>query len=237
MPNIYFQFKQFTVYQDKCAMKVSTDACVLGAWFAAKIRDYTYVLDIGSGTGLLMLMLAQKLRSQLHGIELELDCFKQLKENIAHNNWKDKCKVIIGDVRTYAFLVKYDFIITNPPFYENQLASDNDKINLARHSSNLTLDELLFVIDKNLTDDGTFGILLPYQRVKEFEKMASERKFYLSEKLLLKQSPKHDHFRGILHFTRRKVNPVQSYTLCIKDNFHNYTPDFTELLKDYYLKL
>lgn len=237
MPNIYFQFKQFTVYQDRCAMKVSTDACVLGAWFAAKIRDYTYVLDIGSGTGLLMLMLAQKLKSQVHGIELELDCFKQLKENIAHNNWKDKCKVIIGDVRTYTFPVKYDFIISNPPFYEKQLPSDDDKVNLARHCSNLNFQELLMAIDKNLTNDGTFGILLPYQRVKEFEQLASEKKFFLSEKLLLKQSPKHDHFRGILHFTRTKVSPVQSYTLCIKDNSQNYSSEFAELLKDYYLNL
>lgn len=218
-------------------MKVSTDACVLGAWFAAKIRDYTYVLDIGSGTGLLMLMLAQKLKSQVHGIELDLDCFKQLKENIAHNNWKDKCKVIIGDVRTYTFPVKYDFIISNPPFYEHQLQSGDDKINLARHSSNLTLQELISSIDKNLTNDGTFGILLPYQRVKEFEKMASENNFFLSEKLLLKQSPTHGHYRGILHFTRTKVSPVQSYTLFIKDNSKNYSPEFTELLKDYYLNL
>ena len=218
-------------------MKVSTDSCVLGAWFAAKIRDYTYVLDIGSGTGLLMLMLAQKLKSQIHGIEIELDSFKQLKENIAHNNWKDKCRVFIGDARTFTFPVKYDFIITNPPFYENQLQTGDEKENIARHSSNLTLDELLVAMENNLSDDGSFGVLLPYERVKGFEKLAEAKQFYLSEKLLLKHSPKHDHFRGVMHFTRHKVHPVQSYTLCIKDNHGIYTSEFVDLLKDYYLKL
>ncbi|MDX2045512.1 MAG: methyltransferase [Chitinophagaceae bacterium] len=236
MPNSYFQFKQFTVYQDKCAMKVSTDACILGAWFAAKIRDYTYILDIGSGTGLLMLMLAQKLKSQIHGIELDPDCFKQLKDNIGHNNWKDKCRIFIGDARTFVFPVKYDFVITNPPFYENQLPSDDERKNLAKHSSNLSLQELLDTTYTNLAEDGSLGILLPSQRVKPFRQMAEKKGFCLSEELQVKQTTQHDYFRSVLHFTKNKVSPVQSYSLAIKEK-DEYTAEFTELLKDYYLKL
>ena len=92
MPNPYFQFKQFTVYQDQCAMKVCTDACILGAWFAAKTPAFANVLDIGSGTGLLMLMLAQKHKGGITGIELDLDAFRQLKDNIEKSPWRQLLK-------------------------------------------------------------------------------------------------------------------------------------------------
>lgn len=96
-------------------MKVCTDACMLGAWFAEKVPQYATILDIGSGTGLLMMMLAQKSKALIHGIELDISCFKQLKENICQNNWKERFKIFPGDVRSYIFADKYDFIITNPP--------------------------------------------------------------------------------------------------------------------------
>src|SRR5215467_9195985 len=89
MSNPYFQFKQFTIHQDQCAMKVCTDACIFGAWFADKIPDHSTILDIGSGTGLLMMMLAQKSRSEVHGVEIDLTSFKQLKENINQNKWRE----------------------------------------------------------------------------------------------------------------------------------------------------
>ena len=93
MANPYFQFKHFTIHQDQCAMKVCTDACILGAWFSQKIADYSMILDIGSGTGLLMMMLAQGSESEIHGIEIDLPSFKQLKENISQNKWKDRLRV------------------------------------------------------------------------------------------------------------------------------------------------
>jgi tRNA1Val (adenine37-N6)-methyltransferase len=117
MSNPYFQFKQFTVHQDQCAMKVCTDACILGAWFANKTPAYASVLDIGSGTGLLMLMLAQKHKGGIMGIELELDAFRQLKDNIEKSPWRQLLKVFPGDVRSFFFPGKFDLIISNPPFY------------------------------------------------------------------------------------------------------------------------
>src|ERR1700736_6230070 len=102
MSNSYFQFKQFVIQQDQCAMKVCTDACILGAWFAEKTPSYSLVLDIGSGTGLLMLMLAQKHKGEIHGIELEQSCFNQLRDNIQQSKWKDKLKVFPGDTRSFA---------------------------------------------------------------------------------------------------------------------------------------
>src|ERR1700720_4654166 len=156
MSNSYFQFKQFVIQQDQCAMKVCTDACILGAWFAEKTPSYSLVLDIGSGTGLLMLMLAQKHKGEIQGIELDLAAYKQLKENMAQSKWKDELKVFPGDVRSFSFTHKFDFIITNPPFFEGDLAAASGAANLARHSKELTLAELLAVIDTNLESSGTF---------------------------------------------------------------------------------
>src|SRR5688572_25573553 len=158
MSHSFFQFKQFTIHQDQCTMKVCTDACILGAWFSAKIPEYCTVLDIGSGTGLLMMMLAQRTRSKIYGIEIDLASYKQLKENISQNKWKERLKVFPGDARTYSFPFKYDFIIVNPPFFENDLESESDREQVAKHSKMLTLDELVKVMDENLEPNGSFGI-------------------------------------------------------------------------------
>ncbi len=237
MPNPYFQFKHFTIYHDQCAMKVCTDACILGAWFAEKIPSYSMVLDIGSGSGLLMMMLAQKNKADIHGIEIDLPSFKQLKENINHSKWKDKLKAFPGDARTFSFPGQYDFIITNPPFFENDLPSEEENLNIAKHSKLLTLEELVKVIDRNLTRDGSFGILLPFHRLEYFMELCTERGFYLSEQLLVKQTPYHNYFRAVLHFKRRADKFTPMHELSIQDGKTNYTPEFTELLKDYYLYL
>ena len=184
-----------------------------------------------------MLMLAQKLKGRIHGIEIDLASFRQLKENINHCNWKDKIRIFIGDARTFVFPEKYDFIITNPPFYENDLKSADDRLNVARHANEMSLTDLLSTISANLTDDGSFGILLPYKRTEEFEKLALKKGFHLSEKLLVKQSIKHNYFRSILHFTRIKVDPVQSYELTIQGEGGKYSQECVDLMKDYYLYL
>src|SRR5580704_7658596 len=161
MSNLFFKFKEFTIHQDQCAMKVCTDSCILGAWFAGKIPSYSLVLDMGSGTGLLMLMLAQKSNAEFHGIELNLPTYKQLKENICGCKWEKRITVFAGDLRSWAFSEKYDFIITNPPFFEGDLEAATDEKNSAKHAKDLTLEELIIAIDKNLKPEGSFGILLP----------------------------------------------------------------------------
>jgi len=237
MPNPYFKFKQFTIFQDQCAMKVCTDACILGAWFSEKTAAYSSILDIGSGTGLLMLMLAQKHKGDILGIELDLSAFKQLKDNIGQSKWKGELKVFPGDVRHFNFPHKFDFIISNPPFYEGDLEAGSHTKNLARHSKELTLTELLTAVDDNLSAEGSFGILLPYHRVQYFEDLASTRHFHLRERLLIRKTPRHDLFRAVLHFSRNKENFVPQTELSIQDEQGMYTEDFVELMRDYYLKL
>jgi tRNA1Val (adenine37-N6)-methyltransferase len=237
MPNTYFQFKQFIIHQDRCAMKVCTDACMLAAWFAEKVSPWSFVLDIGSGTGLLMLMLAQKLNGEIVGIELDLESFTQLRENIAQSPWKDRLKAYPGDIKCFVFSEKFDFIISNPPFFEGDLETASDSKNLARHGKELKLAELIHVIDTNLKSSGSFGILLPYHRTDYFEDLAETYHFHLLEKLLVRPTPKHDYFRTILHFSRSKKNFVPMAELSIKNGAGAYTEEFTELMKDYYLLL
>ena len=237
MPNTYFQFKQFIIHQDQCAMKVCTDACILGAWFAAKVPNLSLILDIGSGTGLLMMMLAQKTNAEIHGIEIDLTAFKQLKDNIGQNSWKERLKAFPGDTRSYVFPDKYDFIITNPPFFENDLLSDSEEEQIAKHSKQLSLEELVTAIDNNLQSYGGFAILLSYHRWDYFDKLAGKKGFHLTEKLFVKQSPKHNYFRAILHYSRSRENFIPEFELMIQQENGNNSVEFIELMKDYYLKL
>jgi len=219
-------------------MKVCTDACILGAWFANKTPAYAPVLDVGSGTGLLMLMLAQKHKGPIRGIEIDLDAFHQLKENIGQSPWRQLLKVYPGDVRSFSFPEKFDFIISNPPFYENDLPGATAAANLARHSKELTFSDLLKVMDANLSYRGSFGVLLPYHRTSWFEELAATTYgFRIRERLLLRQTPNHGYFRSILHFCRHRDNFVPTTELTIRNREGSYTDDFSELMKDYYLYL
>ena len=219
-------------------MKVCTDACILGAWFADKAPAWSSVLDIGSGTGLLMLMLAQKHKGEIRGIELDLNAFRQLQDNIGQSPWRQMLRVFPGDARTFSFPGKFDFIITNPPFYEGDLPAATQEANLARHSKELTLSELLGVIDANLSAEGSFGILLPSHRTAWFEEQATAHfGFSLRERLLVRQTPRHDFFRSILYFSRHREKFAPTAELTIQDNDGVYSDDFTELMRDYYLYL
>ncbi|HZE83132.1 MAG TPA: methyltransferase [Puia sp.] len=271
MSKSYFQFKQFIIHQDRCAMKVCTDACILGAWIAggreraeARVRadgqrdrgdghPWSRALDIGSGTGLLMLMLAQKNGGSIQGIELDSVAFGQLQENIAQSKWKDRLGVVAGDAKDFVSPTKFDLIISNPPFFEGDLPAASHAGNLAKHSKELTLAELIRVIDVNLGEMGSFGILLPWHRVHYFEELAAGSGFYWREKLLVRQGPKHDFFRAVLHFSRGRKDEVSPGVarvdgvpeaggatvteLTIKDDAGNYTEEFVGLMKDYYLYL
>jgi tRNA1Val (adenine37-N6)-methyltransferase len=218
-------------------MKVCTDACILGAWFPVKIPKNATVLDIGSGTGLLMMMLAQRCQGEIHGIEIDPIAYKQLQENISQNDWKERLKVFAGDARSFQFPVTYDFIISNPPFFENDLLSTDNREQIAKHSKHLTLEALLEVITTNLQPDGAFGILLPYHRWEAFNKLATQQNFTLSEKLIVRHTPKHAPFRAILHYTRKHNQSGTDFELIIQQETGGYTPEFIELLKDYYLYL
>lgn len=218
-------------------MKVCTDACILGAWFAATTGKVNRILDIGSGTGLLMMMLAQKVEAEIHGVEIDQACFQQLKKNISQNFWSSRLQAVHGDIRTYSPAAPYDFIITNPPFFENDLQSQDEREQLAKHSQQLSLGELLQSIDKHLHVDGTFGILLPHSRWTHFNDLAIASGFFLCKKLFIRHSPMHPHFRSLLQYSRKQVESIKEMDIIINKVEGGYTDQFVALMKDYYLYL
>jgi tRNA1Val (adenine37-N6)-methyltransferase len=237
LPNNYFQFKQFIIRQERCAMNVSTDACLLGAWVAERIGASKNILDIGAGTGLLMLMLAQKSECPIDGIELDGPSYAQLQENITGSPWSDRLRAFEGDARTIELPQQYDLIISNPPFYDGDLNSPSAEKNLARHSSALSLEELLNLTEKHLAPRGRFAVLLPYHRSAYFEFLAREKKYYCNQKLMVRQSPAHSYFRSLLLFSKDHALTLPESTLIIKNSNGVYTGAFNELMKDYYLNL
>ena len=219
-------------------MKVCTDSCILGAWFAQKNLPHKTILDIGAGTGLLMFMLAQKTGASIDGVELNTACFDQLVQNIQASGWKQRLKAYQGDIRSYPLPIQYEFIITNPPFFEKNLPSFSNEEKIAKHSSELSLIQLVEVIDRNLLANGSFGILLPFERWEYFRQIANARQFHLSEKLLVKHSPVHDFSRAILYFSREPQNTTTTIDMSIhRPGAQGYSDEFVELLKDYYLYL
>jgi len=249
MSNSYFKFKQFTVHQDRCAMKVCTDACLFGAYIAEKLsaekvkqgkKDVSTdtpkkLLDIGTGTGLLSLMLAQKTGYHIDAVEIDEQAAQQAKENFEASPWKERLKVYHSSVLSYEpASQKYDFIISNPPFFEGDLKSVQTERNIALHSTELNLRELIIQIKRLLVKDGRFAVLLPFHRAAYFEKLAAEHEFFISERVLVKQTPKHNYFRAILLFETGLVKTNES-EIKIHDENRKYTAAFTNIKKDYYL--
>ena len=261
MPNTFFQFKQFTINQDKCAMKVCTDTCLFGAWVAEKIEigkckvenwkspserfwaenienkdgSFQRILDIGTGTGLLSLMLAQKTDFEIEAVEMDVDATTQASENVNASPWANQIKVHHSTIQQFNPSTQYDFIISNPPFYDNDLKGPNPQKNLAHHSQGLSLQEMMENVTRLLKPEGEFAILLPAHRADGFIKMANGSGFYLQEMVQVKQTEKHVPFRSMLWFSNKETSIVHSeITIKIDDK---YSEEFVTLLKPYYLYL
>ncbi len=240
MANTFFQFKQFTVHQDKCAMKVCTDACLFGAWVAEKVCDENWkldnILDIGAGTGLLSLMLAQKLtNAAIDAIEINPDAAKQAANNFQSSLWSNRFNIIEADIKSIEATKKYDLIISNPPFFDNDLKSPHADRNLALHSSELSIEQLVRIAKNLSAKDGKFAVLLPFHRAEETEELARSCGFFSEEKILVRQTDKHPFFRVMFIFGKTGA-PLKTSEIVIKQN-NVYSPQFIELLRDYYLYL
>ena len=215
-------------------MKVCTDSCILGAWTSGHMQRSEKILDIGTGTGLLALMLAQNSNAIIDGIESDPGSIAQASENILQSSFSNRIRIIDGDARHFSFPYKYDFIISNPPFYESDLHSPDQKKNRARHEVSLTLDELVAVIRSCLLKSGRFSILLPFHREDYFEMLAASNGFFLQKKLTIRQTPKHPPFRSICLYGYEKTEALISDELTIKDSDGKYSREFSELMKEYY---
>jgi len=240
VPNPFFQFKKFVIRQDRCAMKVCTDSCLFGAWTAnyleRKSVNVQRLLDVGAGTGLLSLMAAQKTNAGIDAVEIDRDSFEQAASNIAESPFSNQIHVFNADFKEWMPEGKYDMIISNPPFYENDLVPADDGRHLSKHSRGLSLEALLNRSMNLLNAAGCLAVLLPVHRAADFERIAGRHSLFVTEKMLIRQTPQHPYFRAILLLGFDQTPPQQT-TLEIKNEGNDYSAEFVRLLKDYYLPL
>jgi tRNA1Val (adenine37-N6)-methyltransferase len=241
MANAYFRFKQFTVHQDQCAMKVTTDSCLFGAWCAEEIKtekqEAKSALDIGTGTGLLSLMIAQKNNLKIDALEIDEATARQANANIGASAWKENITVHCTDALNFKYLQPYDIIISNPPFYEREIESADERKNKAHHGHTLRLHDLAGLVKKGLTRNGTFYLLLPYKRIHEIENILKKHELFIVKELVVSQSLTHLPFRFLIKGSTVPADAIETNFLSIRDEQQQYTREFTELLKDYYLYL
>ena len=230
--NTHFSFKQFTIHQDQTAMKVTTDACILGAY--TEVQGVKSVLDIGTGTGLLSLMLAQRSKAKIDAIEIDENAYNQAITNANQSNFKDTITVYNTSIQDFETDKRYDLIISNPPFFQNHLKSETESRNNSLHTDTLSFADLLSTVLRLLSPNGTFVVLLPVYESSVFEQLATSKELYPQKKLTIRHRKDTKILRIITTFGRIKKEIINE-ELIIKNPDESYSPDFQVLLKDYYL--
>jgi len=217
-------------------MKVTTDACVFGSWVPVPSGD---VLDIGTGTGLLSLMIVQRSECIIDAVELDEESYLQASENVQQSSWSDRIKVIHADVRKFPPDRRYDLIICNPPFFRNHLKSPSSaERNKARHADDLSHEELIGIAIQLLNyPEGRLAVLLPEFNAAEMILLAAGVKLFPEATLTIVDRQGLPAISKALVFSFHGGKPVKDETLIIKNKQGNYTSDFISLLKDFYLHL
>ncbi len=237
MSNSWFQFKEFRINQGQCAMKVTTDACILGAWTPIN-QAFKNVLDIGAGTGLLSLMLAQRNQNiNIDAIELDPTAALQASQNFKDSPWATRIKCCVADIRQHEASAKYDLIICNPPFFSNSLLGPTPTKNYARHDVSLTSHQLFTKARSMLTQEGYLSLLLPYKEYLQWRQNSIESGLYESQCLYIKHTPVSPVKRVVTILSTTQKSSPNITELVIKDYDGNYTNYFKELLSGYYLNL
>lgn len=236
MSNTYFQFKQFRVGQEHAAMKVSTDACIQGAWTPIGAGALN-VLDIGTGTGLLSLMLAQrKEQIQVDAIEIDVDAAAQAADNAARSPFADSITVHCADIRSWQPAQLYDLIVCNPPFFNNSLLGNQDKRNLARHNHSFTHEDMAQAITRLLDDAGAASVLLPASEQERWEHMLQRKGLFIQQRLWV-QPFEHSKPNRIISICGKVPQTIPDEVLVIYREPKEYTEAFTQLMQAYYLNL
>ncbi|NEO58522.1 MAG: methyltransferase [Okeania sp. SIO3B5] len=230
-----FRFKQFTILQDRCAMKVGTDGTLLGAWI--DISGAEKILDIGTGTGLISLMLAQRSLAQIDAVEIDVNSSIQARENVERSPWLDRIKIHNYSIQEYTESCekKYDLIVSNPPFFENASKAAKKARTVARHTDFLSQTDLLQTAVELLSDTGKLAVIYPVEQAKNFQTKARFFGLFCHKKLYVKPMPEIPTKRILMELSKNKLSP-QEDTLIIEAKQCLYTPEFIALIKDFYLK-
>jgi tRNA1Val (adenine37-N6)-methyltransferase len=229
-----FQFKRFTIRQDKATLKVGTDGVILGAW--ADVAGAERVLDIGTGTGLLALMVAQRNEgAQVDAVDIDDASAEQATENVAASPWSDRVRVHRMDVRRMKSDRKYDLIICNPPFYAGEMASPDPRAGLARHSGELSFEELVEQVDEHLADHGRFACIIPMNREVELAAAFAQRSIHPARRCEVKYLEDRPPKRLLLEFGRGRKD-FDPELLVVEHRPGEFTLQYKYLLKDFLLK-
>ncbi|WP_109302437.1 tRNA1(Val) (adenine(37)-N6)-methyltransferase [Aquimarina sp. AU474] len=233
-----FNFKQFTVQQDRCAMKIGTDGVLLGAWVPIK-ESVNSILDIGTGTGVIALMTAQRSHAEIiDAIEIDAEAYEQSVENFEASPWGDRLFCYHASFQEFVAEIddRYDLLISNPPFYAEDYKTANIQRDLARFQDALPLEHLMIGATKLLTDHGQFAIILPYKEEKKIIDIGEQIKLYPQKITRVRGTAKSDVKRSMLLFGFEERG-AETDEIIIEKSRHQYTDTYCNLTKDFYLKM
>jgi tRNA1Val (adenine37-N6)-methyltransferase len=233
MGNSWFQFQQFRIHQDRCAMKISTDAILLGSMAAA--YQPKKILDIGTGTGVIALMIAQRFpQANVSAVELDSDAAKQASENFLESRFSARLTLIHQRIQVFSEAEKFDLIVSNPPFFPDHLKSQDPKRSQALHTDQLSFAELIDKTFRILSDQGKFWVILPPRQMQDFESLAIKSGLFPFQKVKVKDSLIKAHHREVVGFSFLNQE-LKLSELILKDETGNYTPAYTNLLSGFLL--
>lgn len=234
MPNPYFRFKQFIVFHDRCAMKVGTDGVILGAW--ADCKGANTILDIGTGSGLIALMVAQRSRAVIDAIDLNEEAVEQARDNFAASPFAERLRAYRISLQNFCPERKYDLIVSNPPYFSASLKTPDPHRTAARHDESLTPEELLDYAVSLLSETGRIALIYPADNFERITSAAMNRGLFLSRKTLVSPTPQLPPKRVLLEYS-------QIETMCSEEKFHietarhQYSEEYIRLTGDFYLNL
>ncbi|MCP4974758.1 MAG: methyltransferase [Maribacter sp.] len=233
-----FKFKQFAIHQDRCAMKIGTDGVLLGAWTSLKKSTET-ILDIGAGTGLIALMLAQRSGAEtIDAMEIDEVAYEQCVGNFEASPWGDRLFCYHAGLDEFIDEIEdqYDLIIANPPFYAEEVPSGNSARDIARQNKSLPFEELIDGVSKLLAPSGIFSTIIPYKEEELLIELALKARLFPQRITRVKGNPSSETKRSLLQFSFNK-NEVLKDELTIEIERHLYTPAYIALTKEFYLKM
>lgn len=236
MANNYFEFKQFTIYQDKAAMKVGTDGVLLGAW--ASVDKASNILDIGTGTGLIAIMCAQRNNNaQIEALEIDDLACEQAQENINDCPWTSRISVLNKALQDYQPEKKYDSIISNPPFFVNSTKASCNKKSTARHTDTLSFQDIVSFAIEHLNKSGKLSVVLPIVEGEEFISIAHSMGMYLNRKTIVIPKPGAKAKRILMELSLFETDIIISELTSETEHRHFYTDDYKALTGDFYARI
>ncbi len=229
-----FHFKHFSLYHDRSTMKVGTDAVLLGAW--AEVQRTDWVLDIGTGCGILPLMLAQKGIAKVHAVDLDEASALEAAENFQASQWSRQLFAFHADIRKFTMQCAYDLIISNPPFFINSYKSDTDRKNQTRHTdTSLSFVELASAVKRLLKLDGRFVLVLPERESRDFIPIAAKYHLYVHKCQQIIPMEGKEPNRVNLELRFGKPESVQVTELVMRKVDNSFTEEYNDVVKPYYL--